>query len=392
MQFNPKTYRLDNTASLGRAFLLIGILGLAIGCVGLITDPVRFFRSYLVAEVFWISLGIGALFFVLMHHLTGSVWSVVVRRIPEAMTATLMIMAVAFIPVLIGLHDLYPWSHPEAATEHAIAAKSSYLNPPFFIFRTVIYFGAMIWMAGALHRASLRQDRESHGDHQRISRSISARSVVPFAFICSFAAFDWLMSLTPSWYSTIFGVAFFCGAAVGALSLITLTAIFLHHRGVLKREITGEHYYDLGKLIFAFVIMWTYMSFSQYMLIWYANIPEEVAWYQQRSGSWLPLSLLLPVGHFIVPFVALMAQSAKRNLTVLTLVSLWLLVVHWLNLYWYVLPNFSRTIDLSWMDAALTVGLGGLFIWWFWRRLTAQALIPVGDPHLEESVNFVSEY
>jgi hypothetical protein len=217
-------------------------------------------------------------------------------------------------------------------------------------------------MATALHRASLRQDRSPQGDHIKIFRQISARSVVPFAFICSFASFDWLMSLTPKWYSTIFGVAFFCGCAVGALSLMILTAIFLQRHGALTHEITHEHYYDLGKLTFAFVIMWTYMAFSQYLLIWYANIPEEVTWYRSRSGPWLWVSILIPIVQFIVPFIVLMAQSAKRNLKILTVIGIWLLIVHWVNLYWYVMPEFSPTATLSWMDVALTVGLGGLFL------------------------------
>jgi hypothetical protein len=389
MQFDRQTYRLSGAENISRNFLLIGVLGLVAGLAGLFLDPVTFFRSYLIADLFWISLGIGALFFVLMHHLTGSVWSVAVRRLPEAIMSTLPFMALTFLPVLIGLSKLYPWAQHEAGH---VPIHGFYLSPAFFMARTAVYFLGFIWMATTLYHASVRQDQAPGGDHVRILRKISARSVVPFAFLCSFASFDWLMSLTPHWYSTIFGVSFFCGCTVGALSLMTLTAIFLQRHGALTSEITHEHYYDLGKLTFAFVIMWTYMAFSQYLLIWYANIPEEVVWYRLRSGPWLWVSIMIPIVQFLVPFVALMSQSAKRNTKVLTVIGLWLLLAHWVNLYWYVMPTFSPTVTVSWMDVAMTVGLGGLFLGWFWRKLTAQPLIPVGDPHLDESLHFESEY
>lgn len=393
MQLDHSTYRLAGDDKVGRVFLWIAVIGLAAGIVGLVVNPARFFRSYLVADVFWVSLGLGALFFVIMHHLTGSVWSVVLRRIPEAMAATMPIMALTFIPVLAGLGDLYPWTRQETLVELTSSpTKSFYLSPVFFIVRTVIYFVILIWMARALYRASLRQDQAPDVDALPTFRLYSARAVLPFSFITVWAAFDWLMSLVPGWYSTIFGVAFFCSSAAGTLSLIALSAIFLNRAGVLSKEITGEHYYDLGKLIFAFIIMWAYMGFSQYLLIWYSNIPEEVDWYRMRTGPWQPVSLLLPFGQFVVPFIALMSQSAKRNLRTMTFVGIWLLAMHWVNLYWYVLPDFRQTIAFSWMDVALTAGLGGLFLWRFWHKLATQPLVPIGDPYLEESVNFVSEY
>ncbi len=394
MRINRQTHRFTDKGNCGKISLVAGAVCLLLSLVGLMQNPEQFFPSYLVAYSFWLSLGLGALFFVLLQHLTGAVWSIVLRRIAEALTATLPAMVIFFLPVWLGRSYLYAWCRPDAlAGDHLLQAKSPYLNSGFFLLRAAGYFLIWWWLARSLYRISLAQDTGLGREHTPRLRSISAAGMILFAFTCTFAAVDWLMSLDAHWYSTIFGVYFFAGAISAVLPGILLLAIYLRSRGILHDEITREHYHDLGKLTFAFMILWSYMAFSQYFLMWYANLPEETLWYRLRwEGGWAPLSVILPLGHFVVPFVVLMSRAAKRNLKVLTFISFWLLALHWLDLYWIILPNFRPENPVfSWMDATLCAGLGGLVLWLFWKRFTAHAIVPVGDPKLADSLKFINQ-
>ncbi len=352
----------------------------------------RFYPSYLVAFVFFLSLALGALFFVLVQHATRAGWSVAVRRIAEAVAPNALVpMAVLAIPVLFGLKTLYPWTDPAAvAGDHLMQAKAPWLNLPFFIGRTVFYFA--VWSAFAIwfHRTSTRQDRS--GDPRLTVRmeTTSTVALILFAFTVTFFAFDYLMSLTPHWASTIFGVYFFAGCILGFFALVTVIAMAVQRAGALRRTITVEHYHDLGKLIFAFTVFWAYIGFSQYMLMWYANLPEETFWYAARqSGSWTSWSLLLLFGHFIVPFLALMSRNVKRRKPLLLVGAVWMLAMQWADVYWLVMPGKSKgAVPLSLMDLAAFVGIGGLFFAAAWRRLRAHALVPVKDPRLSESLGY----
>jgi hypothetical protein len=329
----------------------------------------------------------------MLHHLVGATWSVVLRRIAETEMIILPAMAILFIPIALGLHGLYHWSHPEiVAADELLQKKQAYLNTGFFYIRTVVYFVIWFLLARTLYKTSLKQDDGHKELLLKRMRKISAPGMILFAFTLTFASFDWLMSLDAHWYSTIYGAYVFSGAVVAALCFMTVLLIALRRHGVLKETITVEHYHDLAKLTFAFIIFWAYMSFSQYLLIWYANIPEETAWYHHRwHGSWKTISLIIVFGHFVVPFFFLVTRAAKRNPGLMAVVCLWMLLMHWVDVYWLAMPSLNeQSVPISWIDPAAMLAVGGLFFWWFWKRLTAQPLVAVSDPKLSESMRFIN--
>lgn len=392
MKINTDTFKLTEPGSFGRNALIVGILGLALSAAGYFMDSKQFFHSYLVAFVFWTSIGLGGLFFTLLNHLVGAEWGIVLRRISETIMVTLPIMLVLFIPVILGFHDLYHWSHPEAVdADPILKAKSGYLNEPFFIIRTVIYFAIWFIFGRLLYGMSIKQDNGDQSNNERMRR-ISAPGMILFAFTCTYAAFDWVMSLQPHWFSTIFGVWYFAAGLLATLAFINLFAQVLRRRGVLAEQITVEHYHDLGKLKFAFTIFWAYISFSQFFLIWYANIPEETIFYLHRwEGSWQYVSLLLIFGHLMLPFIWLIPRATKRSLPAMAFIGVWLLLMHWVDLYWNIVPNLhEHGFELSWMDATTMIGIGGIFLWFMWLRFSSNALIPVKDPKLDKSLHFAN--
>ncbi len=390
MKFDASTYRLTDKGRTGTVALIIGLLGLAGSGAGWFVDAARFHHAYLTAFVFWLSLALGGLFFTMLHVLSASRWSVVLRRISENLALQLPWMAIAFIPVALGIHDLYHWSHEDAvATDHLLQGKAGYLNTSFFLARTVLYFGLWSLVALMLKRHSLGQDRDPNTDQIAPLRKWSAIGMLLFAMTVTFASFDWLMSLQPHWYSTIYGVYFFGGLFLGGVSFIALICWFLRRGGVLVGEVTVEHHHDLGKLMFAFIIFWAYIGFSQYFLIWYGNIPEETFWFLSRwEGGWKPISLTLLYGHFALPFVLLIFRNAKRKIVLLGSAAIWILLMHWLDLYWLIYPSYQASFEsVGWIELAPMLGLGGLFIWLFWRRVASQPLIPINDPWLQDSIN-----
>jgi len=312
-----KQYYLSQKKPFFRSAIVIAIISsvLTIGIYFLY--PTEFYPSYLVAFVFWTSIMLGGLFLSLLHHVSNATWSVVLRRIFESIAMTAPLMAVLFLPVVLGIHNLYSWSHTETiAAEPLLQEKAGYLNIPFFIIRSALYF--LLWsaMAWILYRTSLKQDQQYQASQVKILRTVSAPGIIVFALTITFAAFDWLMSLDPHWYSTIFGLYVFAGSFLSVLAFVILTGLFLRKNNLLADVITVEHYHDLAKFLFSFTIFWGYMAFSQYFLIWYANIPEETIFFRHRwEGSWKYISLLLVFGQFLIPFLALMTRAGKRNFT-----------------------------------------------------------------------------
>ena len=373
--------------------LITGAIGLAASAAGLMMNSAEFFFSYLTAYTFWISLTLGGLFFVMLHHISGAVWSTVLRRLMESLMQTVPIMAILFVPIAFGMHDLYHWSHADVVAGDALLQKKeAYLNIPFFLIRTLLYFAIWFFLAHFLYKTSVQQDKEFRVEQIKRLRTLSAPGIVLFALSITFASFDWLMSLDPHWYSTIFGVYIFAGSFLSATAFLVIVAQSLRKRGYLKTTITTEHFHDLGKFLFAFTIFWGYMAFSQYFLIWYANIPEETIWYMHRwEGSWKVITLLLVVGHFLIPFMGLMTRASKRNLTYMKFMSFWILLMHYIDLYWIIMPiRYEHGIHPSWMDLATMIGVGGVFIWYLWSKFWGQAMVPVNDPSLDESIRLVN--
>ncbi len=393
MQFDTTNYRITDSKPLGRIFLYTGILFLVLSAIGWAINREQFFHSYLVSFTFWVTLGLGGLFVTLIHYLTHSVWTIVVRRIPETVMRTLPWMVIFFVPIFFGMHDLYHWSHTDVVAHDSILIKKvGYLNIPFFSIRALIYFAVWFGLGSLIHKFSIEQDEGLRPDMYARLRRIAAPGMFLFAFSITFAAFDWLMSLDPHWYSTIFGVYIFAGSYLSIIAFMTLFTMFIQSRGVLKKEVTVEHYHDYGKLLFAFTVFWAYIAGSQYFLIWYGNIPEETVWFLHRwEGSWKAFSLFLIFAHFFVPFVVLIFRASKRNLNILRVIASLILVMQFMDLYWIVMPSLHpHGFHFSWMDLTAFLGIGGIFMYFFWREFTANAIVPVKDEKLQDSINFIN--
>ena len=378
-----------------RIFLLAGIL-LAVGAVasvGLAFGTEHGFehlmQSYLVSYAYFLSLALGGLFFVLLQHVTKAGWSVVVRRIAEAIAANVVLMALLVAPILFNLGHLYHWAH-EGAADHdpILAGKVGFLNPSFFMIRLAVYFVVWILLAWFFYSSSTSQDSSGDPRLTRRMEVLSAPGMVIFALTLNFAAFDILMSVDPHWFSTIFGVYYFAGSVIVIFSTLTILIAYLQRQGRLRNVVTPEHYHDLGKFLFAFVVFWAYIAFSQYLLIWYGNIPEETVFYELRQqGSWLWISLLLLVGHFILPFLWLISRHPKRHRTVLPLAAVWLLIMHWLDLFYLVMPGFRPAeMPFHLLDLTCFVGLGGIFFATAIWRMGRVNLVAARDPRINESL------
>jgi hypothetical protein len=363
--------------------LVLAVVGLGASlALGFMSEAARsqLWHSWLVGSLFVLSIALGALFFVLVHHSTQAGWSVVVRRIAEDIMATLPFLALLFAPLLaFGMGDLFHWSHAK-----------EYLNTTFFVIRTVVYFA--IWSALAIWFGWLSRLQDDSGDHEltRRMRKTSLPGLLLFALTVTFFAFDWLMSLNDGWYSTIFGVYFFAGSAMAFFAFFALTVIAGRRAGLLAGVVTTEHQHDIGKLLLTFVAFWAYMAFSQFLLIWYANLPEETSFFAQRyTGSWLTAGAVLLFGHFLVPFFLLLSRAAKRNAKALAALSVWLLAMHLLDLYWLVMPKLHPVgLVPSLLDATALIGCCGVFLAAFGVSLKRQALVPLRDPRLPESLTF----
>jgi hypothetical protein len=348
-------------------------------------------QTYLVSFAFFLSLSLGALFFVMLQHVTRAGWSVVVRRVAEATAANVWLMAVLAVPVVLGMGRLYHWAHPGAADhDPLLAGKAGFLNPGFFTIRLVVYFGVWCLLAWFFAATSRRQDLTSDPALTRRMEVLSAPGIVAYALTVNFAAFDLLMSLDPHWFSTIFGVYFFSASVVLFFAVMPKLFVWLQAQGLLRRAVTVEHYHDFGKFLFAFTVFWAYIAFSQYMLIWYGNIPEETQWFLKRqTGGWTTVSLILLFGHFVAPFLLLISRHVKRRPLLLAVIGLFVAAMCWVDMYWLVVPEFSPAIArFGWLDVLVCLGVAGIYSAVLVWRLGRASLVPEGDPRLAESLAF----
>jgi hypothetical protein len=378
-----------------RGGLAVGVLAaagaLALGLAA--DDSLRHFSfSWLVSFAFFLSISLGALVFVPLQYVTRASWSVVVRRLAEVMAMALPFMAVLLLPVLLNLGQVYEWAsdHPHHLTPDLAEHKAPFLNPTFFVIRWIINFALWTWLAVFFWRTSRRQDQTR--DHSLTLRMVNRAgpALIIFALTCSLAAMDLLMTLDPVWFSTIFGVYYFAGGFVTFHAVLTLVTMGLQRSGRLEHLISAEHFHDYGKLMFAFTFFWAYIAFSQYMLIWYGNIPEETLWYLVRqTGGWQAIGLLLAIGAFLIPFLGLISRFAKRNRKLLGFWAAWIFVMQWFNLYWVAMPVFSPDhVPLGLLDLLCFLAVGGLWlalVAWLGSRAS---LVPIGDPRLDESLGF----
>jgi hypothetical protein len=387
----PATSLFAKLPMLGGILAVVGLGSVLANLGG--DNKARAMFSYLFAFEVMLSLALGALGWVLIDHLTRAGWAVVVRRLGETVLPTLPVLLLLWIPIgTAGFHILYPWTHE---SDPILESKQWYLNGGFFYLRAAIYWVAWIALGGYLYRTSVKADSAGLEQRDGLTRKlwgISAPGVLIWALTLSFAAFDWLMSLQPHWYSTIFGVYYFAGAILSFYAFLTLITMALQKAGALKTAVTTEHFHDFGKYMFGFTIFWAYIAFSQFMLIWYANIPEETVFFLHRvSGGWGAISYALPVAHFFVPFLYLLSRHVKRSRVALAWAAVWMLAMQVMDIYWLVLPNFKAgegepVLSVSWMDVMALVGMAGAFLGAFGFFLKKAKVIAVNDPRLPESL------
>jgi hypothetical protein len=372
-----------------RAFRL-GVVALGLCLVSMFFNPVQFYRSYLLAYLFWVSLTLGCLAIVMLQHLVRGAWGALILRLMEAGARTLPLMAGAFLPILIGSGALYVWTRADVvAGDVLLQHKRAYLNIPFFILRTALYFGA--WGALALALTQWSRQLEQGVDHvtertlQRRLRRWSGPGLAVYALTVTFAAIDWVMSLEPHWYSTIYGVLFLIGQLLVALAFAILVLTRCANHAPFAGVVTPSLVHDLGNLMLAFVMLWAYVGFSQFLIIWSGNLAEEVSWYIHRTqGGWEWIALLLIGVHFALPFVLLLSRGAKRRLPLLAGLAALLLGMHWLELFWLVVPAFHpASLHLHWLDIVASVGVGGVWLAVYVQQLRGHALLPVNDPRLQ---------
>jgi hypothetical protein len=369
----------------------IALVGLVACVAGFAADRAQFFHSYLLSFCFAVTIMLGGMFFVMVQYLTGSAWSITVRRFMETIIAGMPVALLLFVPVALGVNYLYEWTNADVVAKEAVLrAKAGYLNPEFFTIRAIAYLVLWSIWALAIYGQSTKQDREKSKAQMDACSRWSAPGLLLVTATGTLASFDWIMSLDPKWYSTIFGLYCLSGGALAFFGVLTLIALGMRRAGVLTNSITEEHYHDLGKWMFALTMFWAYIAFSQYILIWYANIPEETIFFRNRMvGSWRWLSAALLFGRFILPFLFLIFRSTKRNLQLLGIAAGWVVAMHFVDMYWLIMPAFSKSgLAPSWMDLGALVGVAGVLGYAFWLRLRKKALVPIGDLRFEQGLNF----
>ena len=366
--------------------LIVGAIFLLILAVGLFLDRTQFFRSYLFAYAFWLGIAVGSLALLMLQHMTGGGWGFVIRRPLEAATRTLPLMLILFVPVIIGAHHLYPWTHREVLEESpALLEKARlYLNLPWFTVRAAIYFGIWLLLAFFLNRWSLEQDLHAAPLLTKRMRLLSGPGMVLFVFTVTFASIDWFMSLSPEWFSTIYGFIFVAAWGLSALAFAIAVLAALSKHEPMKNVAGHFHFHDLGKLLLALVMLWAYFAFSQFLIIWSGNLPEEISWYLPRiNGVWGGIALAVVILHFAFPFLFLLSRSLKRDPHKLVMVAGLILVMRIVDLFWMIAPNFYEHFHVSLLDIVAPIAIGGLWLSAFSWQLSKRALIPINDPQLE---------
>lgn len=424
-----------------KASAVFGLVGGVASWVGFSSNPERFAFSYLFAFLCFLFIGLGAIFYVLILHLTSAGWAVTTRRTAEFFASGMPVLALLFLPIVPVMQHLYPWyqhevqqqefsllsasradaqvpsGHPDpahaapaghspkaqeahhdaahgpahAAHEMVVKKKHAYLNKPFFLLRMLLYFCAWLFLSFRLVSLSVQQDESRNLANTVKLKRMAAPGIILLALTLTFASFDWIMSLEPAWYSTIFGVYLFASSAVAIFSVVIVTTLALRSRGFFGEAINVEHYHDLGKLLFGFIVFWAYIAFSQLLLIWYAGIPEEATFYHIRwdGGVWQRVSLFLLFGHFFFPFALILSRNIKRRLTILGFAAGWMLLVHVVEMYWFVMPNYRvEPFQFHWLDVACLLFVGGVYKAVVLRKMAHHSLIPIGDPRLDRSLHF----
>ncbi len=383
--------------------LKAGAVGLVLCVAGAALDRDHFFRSWLTAYMVVLGIALGSTALMMIQHLSGGAWGVF-RRVFEASSRTLPLLAVLFIPVVLGVGSLYPWAHADlVSADKVLSHRQAYLNLPFWLGRAMIYFAGWVTLSMVINRLSKAQDDGDISVNMRLQK-VSGAGLVFYALTVTFAGIDWIMALNPHWYSTLFGFLMMGGQGLAALAFTIIASSLLVGKEPMNHLLKPSHFHDLGKLMFAFVMLWAYFNFSQFLLTYAANLVEEVPYMLARlHGGWQVLALFLVVFHFAVPWLVLLNRDLKRTPSKLVVVAVWLLVMRYLDFYMMIAPEFSSTgqnlafaggehgaaashFFFHWLDLAAPLGIGGIWLWMFFTQLAQRPLFAVGDPYLRESL------
>jgi hypothetical protein len=383
--------------AISRRSLVIGVVFAVIAVVGAFVFPngrEQFYRAYLLGFMAWLGLALGSMAILMIRHLTGGGWGTVIRRILGAAMRTLPLLALLFIPVLFAVPHLYPWAMPlesvrdEHVREHLAKnpfITQSYLNFRGFLFRAVIYFAIWNLLSYLLSKWSKQTDRPDAADYSQRFKAVSGPGLILYGFTISFAAIDWVMSLDPSWISTIFGLLILIGEVLSAMCFAVVVERILYNYKPMSELLRPDFVHDHGKWMLTFIMVWAYFSFSQWLIIWAGNLPSEITFYLKRlSGGWGSVGLFLALFHFCVPFAILLSRPFKRDIRKLVWIAIWLMLMRCLDLFWIIEPNFSKTLTLTWADVVVPVAIGGLWLAYFFRNLSELPLVPAYDPDAKE--------
>ncbi len=377
-----------------RRSLLVGIAATLLAITGFILDREQFLRSYLFGYLYWLGMAVGCLGILLLHHTVGGKWGMMIRRMCEAGARTLPYMIILLIPVLLNLPTLYPWARPEAAHDANLVAKSAYLNIPGVIARSVFYFAVWALYAYLMSKWSSEQDRTGEERFANKMRRVSAPGLVVFTFVTTFAFIDWIMSLEPHWFSTVYGAMFLIGQMLESFSFMILLVLVLSQMSPIKDYLTKQHLHDLGNMMFTWMILWAYLSFSQFIIIWSGNLPEEIPWYLRRlKGGWGWVALTIVVFNFFTPFALLLLRSVKRDAGRLFKVCVMMIAIRLLDDNLLIKQAFyHQHLRVCWMDFVTPLAVGGLWLAGFFWQLKSRSLLPLRDPRLQgaprETVSF----
>ena len=365
--------------------LIVGVIALIGVVIGALTSGDIFYQSYLMGFLYWVHLALGCLAGVLLAHIVAGNWSFTIRRFLEAGTMTLPLLAIFFVPLIFGLGVLYPWANPEVvAHSELLQHKSVYLNVPFFLGRTVVYFAIWLVLTYFLNRWSARQDETDDPGLQKKLGMLSPLGIILYMLTATFAAFDWMMSLEPDWFSSIYGVLFVTGQVLMATAFSVVVLARFRTKQPVAEYATIGIFNDLGNFLLGFVAFWAYIAYSQYLIIWSGNLPEEITWYITRTqGGWQYVALALIIFNFTLPFVLLLVRAVKRRIKLLVSIAIFIMAMRYVDLYFLTMPALRPTLQVHWLDLVIPIAMGGFWVALFAWALKRKALIPLHDPRFE---------
>jgi len=381
----------DVVRRISQRSLIIGVIFTAIAVVLAYTRPDEFYRAYLLGFMCWLGVALGSMAILMIRHLTGGGWGTVIRRILGAAMRTLPLLAIVFIPVILGVHRLYIWAQPlgniqdKHLREHLEQITQTYLTVNGFIGRAIVYF--LVWnvLSFLLSRWSKQSDHANAPDNSGRFKAVAGPGLILYGFTISFAAIDWIMSLDPSWISTIFGLLILIGEVLSAMCFAVVVERILFNYKPMSEMLKPDFVHDHGKWMLTFIMVWAYFSFSQWLIIWAGNLPAEISFYLKRlSGGWGSIGLFLALFHFAIPFALLLSRPFKRNIRKLVWLAVWMLLMRYLDLFWIIEPNFSKTLTVTLADIVVPVAIGGIWLWYFFRNLASLPLLPAYDPDARE--------